>query len=148
MAASGSLLPDSPPSERNANQRPSSDQRGLVALFRFGIKGCGGSLPSVGTIQMFAVRGVRGSLGSPGSLTTKTTFFPSGESCSSLISRMDRTSLGVNGMRSDPAVIGVDVTGFCAGTVTHRNVVSAVAASAAAVRAVLFSIVISLQVWT
>src|SRR6185503_6787358 len=97
MVASGSLTPDSPRSERNASQRPSGDQRGDVAPFRFGIRERGSSLPSVGTIQMFDVRRARGRLGPEGSLTLKATCLPSGEICSSLISRMERIFSGVIG---------------------------------------------------
>src|SRR6266550_6488101 len=134
MVASGSLTPDSPRSDRNANQRPSGDQCGEAAFLRFGIKGCGGSLPSVGTIQMFEARGSRGRLGSEGSLTLKATCLPSGEIWSSLTSRMERTSSGAIGCVSRPVLIGLDVAGFCASTVpTHSKV-----QSAGEIRTVLF----------
>src|SRR5437016_2169076 len=127
MVAPGTSTPEFPWSERNANQRPSGDQRGVLAFLRLGINGCGGSFPSVDTIQMFVVRGTLGSLGSEGSLTLKATCLPSGEIWSSLSSRIERTSSGVMRCISRPVLRGLDATGFCASTVpTKRNVANSV----------------------
>jgi hypothetical protein len=92
-------------SDKNANQRPSGDQRGVLAFLRLGIKGRGASLPSVGTSQIFSVRGARGNLGSAGSLSRNATNLPSGEIWSSLGSRMERTSSGVIVCVSRPLLI-------------------------------------------
>src|SRR5438552_15251090 len=141
MVASGSPMPDSPRSERNASQRPSGDQRGELAVFMFGIEGRGSSLPSERTIQMFDVRGARGSLGSAGSLTTKATCLPSGEIWSSLRSRIERNSSGVMRYVSRPELIGLDVTGFWASPMPdERNVANVIAARAVAIRVGLFKI--------
>src|SRR4030095_1948776 len=116
-----------PWSERNANHRPSGDQRGVLAFLRFGINGCGGCVPSVGTIQMVSVRGALRILGSEGSLTLKATCLPSGEIWSSLTSRIERTSSGVMRCVWHTALVESDLIGPCAGTVlTNRNVASIV----------------------
>jgi hypothetical protein len=57
---------------------------------------------------------------------------------------MDRISLGVRGVRSNPGVAGLE--GFCAVTrATHKNVANAMPARDPAIRVVLFTIVRSFK---